>query len=47
MQQISVGVIKSYLLMIRRAFSKMVIEGDEAFVEAFQEFEVRKKITKQ
>jgi len=44
----SVGEIKSYLLMIRGVLSKMMIEGDEAFVEAFveafQEFGVKKKI---
>jgi len=33
--------------MIRRAFRKMVIEGEEAFAEAFREFGVRKKIMKQ
>jgi len=33
--------------MIRRAFSKMVIEGVEAFAEEFRKFEVRKKIMKQ
>jgi len=33
--------------MIRRALSKMVIEGVEAFAEVFREFGVRKKIMKQ
>jgi len=42
-----VGEIKSYLLMIRGVLSKMIIEGDEAFAEAFQEFGVKKKIMKQ
>jgi len=33
--------------MIRGAFNKMVIEGVEAFAEAFREFGVRKNIMKQ
>jgi len=33
--------------MIRGAFSEMVIEGVEAFAEAFQKFGGRKKIMKQ
>jgi len=34
MQQMSVGEIKSYLLMIKGVLSKMMIEGDEAFTES-------------
>jgi len=42
----SVGEIKSYLLMIRGELSKMMIEGDEAFTKVFREFGVKKKIMK-
>ena len=47
MQQMSVGEIKSYLLMIRDVLSKMMIEGDEAFAKVCREFGVKVKIMKQ
>ena len=47
MQQMSVGEIKGYLLMIKGVLSKMMIEGDEALAKVFREFGVKKKIMKQ